>query len=414
MGFLNYGEKLILQMDLKNRGLNLKNAIRNLTLLFFFFFCIQVSAEERKPGESYIHIEWEPVEGGMEYVLQIAADREFTKILHSQKTKETVIKLPPNSKFKFARLAGVDLEGITGQFSDIFEIRTRIVKPKPAAVKVEPIPEPPVQKPQRKFLTRQDTVQLFSESKETVSIFYQSDSPNWKLYTKPISIEKDGRTVIYHFGMDAYGKKEQIKSMSVDVDNTPPEIRIEFTNVLQYEKVMYSGPFSRIRITARDSLSGIKETKLQFQSGNDFIEKINTGEETIPDIFADRQFFVTALAYDQAGNRTERTYRFRHDVTPPKIEIFPKPHMKRNWTVGSKFTPKIEDEITGIKYAEFSVNNGPFKILEKEIELNTLGLNIIEIRAWDHADNFSSEKFYFDLIAPETKTNSILNLNDSP
>ncbi|HNI27678.1 MAG TPA: hypothetical protein PLJ29_15045, partial [Leptospiraceae bacterium] len=195
----------------------MKNAIRNFALVLLLFFCFPVYAEERKAGESYIHIEWEPVEGGTEYVLQIAADRDFTKILHSQKTKDTLIKLPPNPRYKFARLAGVDSQGITGQFSDIFEIKTRIVKPKPEIVKIEPIPEPPVQKPQRKFLTRQDTVQLVAESRDTVSIFYQSDSPKWKLYTKPISIEKDGRTVIYHFGMDASGKKEPIKSLSVDV-----------------------------------------------------------------------------------------------------------------------------------------------------------------------------------------------------
>ncbi|HMV76713.1 MAG TPA: hypothetical protein PKN56_08785 [Leptospiraceae bacterium] len=391
----------------------MKNAIRNFALVLLLFFCFPVYAEERKAGESYIHIEWEPVEGGTEYVLQIAADRDFTKILHSQKTKDTLIKLPPNPRYKFARLAGVDSQGITGQFSDIFEIKTRIVKPKPEIVKIEPIPEPPVQKPQRKFLTRQDTVQLVAESRDTVSIFYQSDSPKWKLYTKPISIEKDGRTVIYHFGMDASGKKEPIKSLSVDVDNTPPDVGIEFTNVLQYEMVMYSGPSSRIRISASDSLSGIRETRLLFQSGNDFVEKINAIEEKIPEIFAGKQFFVTALAYDQAGNRTEKTYRFRHDLTPPKIEIFPKPNMKKSWSVGDKFFPKVEDELTGIKYAEYSVNNGGFKILEKEIELNTPGLNIIEIRAWDHAENFSSEKFYFDLTAAETKTNSILNLNDS-
>ncbi len=93
----------------------------------YFLLCLSLLvsllfAEEYK----VVKLRWESIEGAKSYVVQVSDSNTFENILYETKTKDTRIEFEYDPSYKFARFAGIDKNGIRGEFSDSVSIDTRL------------------------------------------------------------------------------------------------------------------------------------------------------------------------------------------------------------------------------------------------------------------------------------------------
>lgn len=73
-----------------------------------------------------VKLRWETIEGAKSYVVQVSDSNTFEKILYEEKTKDTRMEFDYDPNYKFVRFAGIDQNGIRGEFSDPIPVETRL------------------------------------------------------------------------------------------------------------------------------------------------------------------------------------------------------------------------------------------------------------------------------------------------
>ncbi|MCX7998506.1 MAG: hypothetical protein N3A69_06065, partial [Leptospiraceae bacterium] len=96
--------------------------MRYLLLSLFFALLTPSFAEDYK----VVKLRWEAIDGAKSYVIQVSDTSTFENILLEEKTKDTRIEFDYDPSYKFARFAGVDKNGIRGEFSDPVAVETRL------------------------------------------------------------------------------------------------------------------------------------------------------------------------------------------------------------------------------------------------------------------------------------------------
>ncbi|MDX1958946.1 MAG: hypothetical protein SFU98_10255 [Leptospiraceae bacterium] len=341
-----------------------------LYIVFVVFFSLM--SEETIKGK-YIFIEWEEVEGAKSYNLQISDSESFTNILFKKDVKETQLKLPPNENFRFGRVAGIDGAGIRGEFSDIFEITTRIVQ----------------DIPKKKFLSKDDKVALDIDKGEAKEILFNLNQRGWERYLAPFPLNKEGINLVQYYSVNKAGAREETKTAEFLTDFTPPEIKIEPYYTFQYgTNELYTNGSSQFKIEAFDKLSGVTQVNARLQSNNDIIEvPIKDGVVMIPTSFSNKNTFLIVTAMDAASNKSSKTIRFFHDEEFPIVNLFPNPEVKKYYTPGEKIIVQASDLGSGVRSVTYSINSSePVPYLEPII-LEKAGEFTIKVFVTDNSNN---------------------------
>lgn len=130
--------------------------------------------------------------------------------------------------------------------------------------------------------------------------YYRINEGNWKIYHSPFAASEEGRNVlIEYYSVDIHGNVEDIKSATLDIDKTPPEINTSW----EIEKIgenMWKITFS---VKAWDNVSGVNRIEIYLNEG---LQKIIT--EPGPEYIFSLPYVLppTAIwklvALDNAGN----------------------------------------------------------------------------------------------------------------
>jgi len=136
-------------------------------------------------------------------------------------------------------------------------------------------------------------------------IDYKIDQEDWKRYTSPFTIPDEGEHTISYRSVDVIGIVEEVKSLSVCVDNASPITGDDFEDDKWYNKDI------TVTLTATDNLSGVSKTYYRINDKQFTGNRITITEDGI--------YRVEYWSVDNLGNIEEHHLipQIRLDKTPP-------------------------------------------------------------------------------------------------
>ena len=105
-------------------------------------------------------------------------------------------------------------------------------------------------------------VKLILESEDDLSqvshIEYRINEQKFARYTTPISILEEGNHNIVYRAMDLAGNSEALKSYSISIDNSPPQISVHPAKIfISVNDRLYTSSGNSFAIKALDEFSGV-------------------------------------------------------------------------------------------------------------------------------------------------------------
>ena len=123
--------------------------------------------------------------------------------------------------------------------------------------------------------------------------YYRLDGGEWYVYSDPFVISDDGTTLIEFYSDDDEGNEETIRSKSINIDATPPTVKL--TKQTYYDGLKWIA-------TVNDQLSGPWKVEFYVDGVLRYTDTYAPYEWTCYD---DGAYTVTARAFDMAGNWAE-------------------------------------------------------------------------------------------------------------
>lgn len=220
---------------------------------------------------------------------------------------------------------------------------------------------------------------------------YRVDDGAWTVYA-PFRIESEGIHTVSWYSVDHVGNREETRTFTVTVDNTPPVTELSTGDPKYIDQAgnIYITKDSVFTLTATDNLSGVATTEYMLDDGP------WTAYSPFA-VTADGTHTIVFKSTDNIGNvEIERTAVVIVDNTPPATAMTvgdPKHSGTSLFVRGNTpFEPTSVDDASGIATIEFRLDGGAWKTVSAAITLGGEGiLNdgpvSIEYRAIDHVGN---------------------------
>ncbi|MBA3065359.1 hypothetical protein FP828_02600, partial [bacterium] len=260
---------------------------------------------------------------------------------------------------------------------------------------------------------------------------YRIDGGGWIIYQaeQALQLQEGIRTVEYR-SIDNVNNTEEIKSITLYVDNTPPVTALMMEGS-RYTKAdgMYVTSGTTFTLTAEDPVvgdvsSGVKETKYRILSSTGVYEDWKLYQEENPPsspfdkggiriVGPDGIYMIQYYSADNLEN-TEivKSITMKLDNAPPETEIIANEpqYISEGKIYISPQTqieliaidPLINEVAVGVEAVQYRINAGEWKVYTGTITL-TEGVRTIEYYAYDYLENteqIKSQTYYVDGTPP--------------
>ncbi|GAB4238581.1 MAG: hypothetical protein Tsb0034_14250 [Ekhidna sp.] len=253
------------------------------------------------------------------------------------------------------------------------------------------------------------TLTATDETSGVRDIYYSLDGASYQAYTGSIALNEEKSYSLKYYAVDFVGNAEEIKSINLKLDKTPPISELKVEGDL-HESVVSSR--STLVISSTDNTSGVSKTFYSIDEGKTFVydapitlSSLGQGEHTI-------EYF----AVDKVDNNEEKkSFSFYVDKTAPRVidEIIGNTFIangKEYYSGRTKLKLVAMDNKSGVKEILYSVNGGEFVTYTDPFYLKDAGTLNIEVMAIDNVNNsirtteFSDKnnlRSYVDLSGPK-------------
>ncbi|OFX85282.1 MAG: hypothetical protein A2W99_15065 [Bacteroidetes bacterium GWF2_33_16] len=253
------------------------------------------------------------------------------------------------------------------------------------------------------ILSPRSAIKLTStdDNSNVKSTFYAFNEGAFSLYRQPVATSnlKEGDHTITYYSVDNSGNEEDKKSYSFYLDKTPPMLVDELIgNTFIANGKEYSSGRSKIKLTAMDNKSGVKEIRYSINNG----EFISYDQPFY--LSKSGQLKIQTFAIDNVNNQsistimTDKTNISFVDLNGPVLgHAFEGPSfISRDTTYITKNTKirlSAKDDAAGYKHLEYNINNEPNQQYSKSFSVETDGQHVINYTGYDNVDNSNSNTF---------------------
>jgi hypothetical protein len=218
-------------------------------------------------------------------------------------------------------------------------------------------------------------------------------------------------------GKTPNGEKPVEFDFKIYADGTPPETRAVFSNapLFQHEGEFYYGKGVKLKLTARDALSGVREMYLSVDGG--VFKPLRGSFSNFP---GDRKTHLRYYSVDHVGNAGKPTEMFFYqDVSPPRSRLtINGKHDGGNLSPGCLIALTSDDRLSGVRTVYYRIDNEKLQTFQKDnpgkmnISTDRLaeGKHQLVYYAEDQVGNREEARgftFFYDTSSPES-TLSIL------
>ena len=202
---------------------------------------------------------------------------------------------------------------------------------------------------------------------------YSFDNTLWGEYAEPFSVSNEGMSVLYYKSTDNEGNIETVKSETVKIDKTPPDIS---ANALPAANTVgWNNTDVEINCICSDIISGIAlcpDTQTVSSEGQGQL--------------------ITSTAVDNAGNNSAASVTLNIDKTVPEITIASP--LDSEYTLNQSVTAdwSAEDELSGIASSSGTAASG------SAVVTSAVGVHDFTVSAADNAGNSSSQTVAYRIV----------------
>jgi len=253
--------------------------------------------------------------------------------------------------------------------------------------------------------------------------YFSIDDKKYQKYTYSLNSKYlvEGKHTIKYYSVDKVGNKEQEQEYSFFVDKTPPILVDEILgNSYVVNGKEYSSGRTKLKLTAVDNKSGVKEIKYSLNKASYVLYEKPFYLTTVSGALS-----VVSYAVDNVGNKSisseksTRSHAAYVDLTGPQLKYayLGKVFKARDTTyINNKTKIKLfaEDKESGLKSLGYSLNNGDEFTYKEPFTLKDEGAYILNISGYDNVDNSNREtvKLVVDNSGPDIYDRfSILPIN---
>jgi len=294
-----------------------------------------------------------------------------------------------------------------GNAEDIKEIKIVIDITKPETkLTAEPDKYENIVSPRTKII-----LEATDNSSLVKQTLYSIDNGTFYKYSKPLNLAtfKEGEHNIIYYSIDNVGNEEPKKEFQFYLDKTAPMVVDELIgNTFITNGKEYSSGRSKIKLTAMDNKSGVKEIRYSISDGEFQVYSqpfylSKSGQLKI-------QTFVIDNVNNQSINTimTDKSNISYVDLSGPKLG---------HSSTGAKFQSKdtvfitkdtkiqlaASDDAAGFNRLTYSIDNGDITPYTKPFIINNEGVHTITYTGYDNVENTSVNSFICveDNIGPE-------------
>lgn len=243
------------------------------------------------------------------------------------------------------------------------------------------------------------------------TLYYAFDGGKQRIYRGPLTGRlltalPEGEHTLRYFAKDRVGNREDPRQMVFLLDNHGPVVRLTVTGQQHtIGKILYLSAGSRIRFSAADPRSEVKNIRYRIDSG---APEVYRTPLTAPSV--SRRCTVGYSAEDNAGNTTPWQYRaVVADNTAPHTQLTfngPVFNDRFRFYAGPQTGMVLSARDTGAGVREIlcSVDNGPFKNITAPFNIRGGGKHRVRFRAVDNvgnAENVTAKDIYIDNTPPK-------------
>jgi hypothetical protein len=237
-----------------------------------------------------------------------------------------------------------------------------------------------------------------SKVKKTV---FSINGGTWYNYNTPVVISglKEGDHKISYYSIDNAGNEEAPKEYSFYLDKSAPMVVDELLgNTFIANGKEYSSGRSKVKLTAMDNKAGVREIRYSINDG-EFLEYTKpfylnkSGKLKIQTFVTDKvnnQKITTILSsksnisyVDLSGPTLGHRFIGQHFVSKDTVFI----------TKNTKISLAANDDASGVKRMEYSLDNGEIIDYESPFKIGKEGIHNITYTGYDFVDNSSTHKF---------------------
>jgi parallel beta-helix repeat protein len=130
--------------------------------------------------------------------------------------------------------------------------------------------------------------------------YYRINEEVWEIYESPFIISEEGNDILIdYYSDDIDGNVEDVKSATLDIDKTPPNVTVE----VEVEKIGWRKWLITITITSNENTSGMDRVEFFL---NDGLQSVVSGSGPTYSwsfiIYGGIPFSIKVIIYDIAGN----------------------------------------------------------------------------------------------------------------
>jgi sugar lactone lactonase YvrE len=242
---------------------------------------------------------------------------------------------------------------------------------------------------------------------------YKIDDGVWQRYVDPFDLSSysEGEHKIYYRSSDNLGNLEQEKSLSVIIDDSPPETSVTITQPRYNEYVTSASKFVLSSIDSGLTPCGVQYTKYRIIPPSDSLFTVYDSTFNISG--PDGVYTIEYYSVDNVGN-TEiiKSTTVKLDNTPPisRLELQGVKYISEDKTYIRPDTqivvlsedPVVNDVASGVKFILYSIDGASFDVYSSPFTLEE-GVHTIKYYSVDQLGNFeliNSITLYVDATAP--------------
>lgn len=240
-------------------------------------------------------------------------------------------------------------------------------------------------------------------------VYLSIDGAEYKEYSDPLQLDSEKPYTFRFYAVDNVGNAEKLQTQPIVADLTSPNT----THSIEGDQTAnILSPRTKIHLTAKDQISGVKYTYYQFDDG----QKHRYGSYISLARLKEGNHTLTYYSEDQVKNQeTKKTYQFFLDRSAPVVvdEVLGNQHTSggRLYSSGrTKFKLSAADNKAGVKEIYYSLNRSEYKLYNEPFYLpSKTGTLLISYYAVDNVNNKgntnqrnkNSAATYVDLTGPE-------------
>ncbi|EMR73274.1 hypothetical protein MBGDN05_00633, partial [Thermoplasmatales archaeon SCGC AB-539-N05] len=210
------------------------------------------------------------------------------------------------------------------------------------------------------------------------------------------TVGAEGSHIVEFYAVDEVGNIEDIKSSTFKIDMTAPTTNVYLNSISAPHDGWYISDVT-VTLDATDDASGIKGTYYAIDRGSFQPHKEPFTLET------DGIHVINYYSIDEAGNEEEtKSVRVQIDRTLPGTKCFLDGKMKKPslYVTPVKIILKAEDELSGVWYTKYKVDNGKWQIYRAPRTITGSGRHTVYYYSVDNAGNRENTKTTTFMIHP--------------